>query len=128
MLFFVESQKFNTNINADNSKRDPFYQDLYVFRKLGAKKIVQCLTETCPLISSEGVIINMEYPLSFLEFYEVLLLCAKSLVEKEQQIKEAKQSSALPEKSSVVASPRQNLQSKKVSKKNVKDKKRPRTK
>lgn len=72
----------------------------------------------------------MEYPLSFLEFYEVLLLCAKSLVEKEQRVREAKEGAAAQElgKEYAVAGPHQNLQSKKVSKKNLKDKKRPKTK
>lgn len=77
--------------------KDPFYKNLITFRSLGAKKIVQCLTEVCPLISRDGYVTNMDYLLSFLEFYDTLLLCAFAAVDKKLQLhakKEMQEASA----------------------------------
>lgn len=62
--------------------KDPFYKDLITFRSLGIKKIVKCLIDVCPLISQDGFVTNMDYLLSFLEFYDTLLLCAFTVVDK----------------------------------------------
>lgn len=62
---------------------DPFYQNLITFRRLGIKTVLKCLAEICPQIYQEGKIVNVDHLLSFLEFYEVLLLCAYKLVDKE---------------------------------------------
>lgn len=34
---------------------------------------MKCLIEVCPKISEDGVIVNMNYPLTFLEFFETIL-------------------------------------------------------
>lgn len=36
----------------------------------------------CPHIMEEGVIVNMEYPLSFIDFYDVFLMCGFMVVDK----------------------------------------------
>lgn len=51
--------------------------------------MVQCLSEVCPQIVQDGILVKIDYPLSFFEFYEVLLLCAYKLVDKKQREKEA---------------------------------------
>ncbi|XP_044750320.1 uncharacterized protein LOC123310743 isoform X2 [Coccinella septempunctata] len=59
---------------------DPFYQDLAAFRVLGPKVVTKCLSTICPSILKNGIICNMDYPMTFLEFYEVLIICALLLV------------------------------------------------
>ncbi|XP_049822926.1 radial spoke head 10 homolog B isoform X2 [Aethina tumida] len=62
-------------------KEDDFRNTLNALRFLRPRRVVQCLTTVCPLIKKKDLIVNMEYKLCFLEFYEVFLLCAKTLVE-----------------------------------------------
>ncbi|XP_069674189.1 uncharacterized protein [Periplaneta americana] len=59
---------------------DPLATQLISFCKLGPTKVTDYLTEVCPAIISEDLICNMDYKLTFLEFYEVLLLCAEGLL------------------------------------------------
>lgn len=61
------------------------------FRTLGPKKIVQCLTEVCPLIVKDDFIVNMDYSITFLEFYDTLFLCAFAAVDKKKRITEKNQ-------------------------------------
>lgn len=61
-------------------KADPFYQDLSTFRELGAKVITKCLCDICPPILKNGILCNMDYYMTFLEFYEVLICCTLLLV------------------------------------------------
>lgn len=98
--------------------------DLITFRKLGAKKIVQCLAEVCPLIMQDGLIVNLEYPLSFLEFYDVLLLCAHALVKKRRRKEEVKETA--PEIQELEKN--ESFFQRKGSKRHIRDKKRPKTK
>ncbi|KAJ8933706.1 hypothetical protein NQ314_013836 [Rhamnusium bicolor] len=44
---------------------DAFSKSLYTFRKLGKKKIMQCVTKICPRIYSADGKVNMDYKLSF---------------------------------------------------------------
>nr|CAD7576148.1 unnamed protein product [Timema californicum] len=51
---------------------------------LGPTQVVTCLSQLCPGIKGEqGIIVDMEYPLTFLEFYEVLLLVEEWGIRKE---------------------------------------------
>lgn len=68
---------------------DPLFYSLITFRSLGIRTVVQCLSEVCPQIVQDGILVKIDYPLSFFEFYEVLLLCAYKMVDKKQREKEA---------------------------------------
>lgn len=74
---------------VETEYEDPFFDNLITLRRLGIKTIVRCLAEVCPKIYQEGMVVNIDYPLSFLEFYEVVLLCAYKIVDKKQREKEA---------------------------------------
>lgn len=52
---------------------------------------MKCLAEVCPKICQDGMVVTIDYPLSFLEFYEVLLLCTYKMAEKIQKQKEKEQ-------------------------------------
>ncbi|KAK9869387.1 hypothetical protein WA026_003144 [Henosepilachna vigintioctopunctata] len=60
---------------TDFAEEDPFFQDLSKFRVLGPKVVVECLCSVCPPIKHDGIICNINYPMTFLEFYEVLICC-----------------------------------------------------
>lgn len=62
-------------------RKDPFYKNLVTFRRLGPKTILECLSEVCNIVK-EGLIIDMEYPMVFLEFYDVFIMCALKIVDK----------------------------------------------
>lgn len=72
---------------------DPCRTNLFLFRHLGARKVLRCVNKICPIIE-DGVIVNLEYPLIFLEFYEIFLNCATTYVKQEEgkryRVKEAK--------------------------------------
>ncbi|KAL3282464.1 hypothetical protein HHI36_005648 [Cryptolaemus montrouzieri] len=61
---------------------DPYFQDLSTLRILGPKIIVQCLYTVCPAIIQNNLICTMDYSMTFLEFYEVLICCALSVLAK----------------------------------------------
>lgn len=67
---------------------DPFFQDLTAFRELGADVVAKCLCTICPPILKNGIICNMDYCLTFLEFYEVLIVCALMLIVRTEKKKE----------------------------------------
>ncbi|KAF2880053.1 hypothetical protein ILUMI_26122 [Ignelater luminosus] len=67
---------------SDQSIKDPYRKQLYALRSLGPKRVIECLTNICPQIACDNQIINMDYPLSFIEFYETLLMCAFMMVDK----------------------------------------------
>ncbi|XP_068903322.1 radial spoke head 10 homolog B-like isoform X2 [Tenebrio molitor] len=58
---------------------------LFDLRHLGAKNIVRCLAKVCPLIVQEDRIVNMDYPLTFLEFYQTVLTCIFTVLELEMK-------------------------------------------
>lgn len=74
---------------------------MYVFRKLGAKKVTSCLVTACPLIVEDATIVNMEYELTFLEFYETIIFCAFTIVDDKKQ-KEKRPKEAEIKKETVV--------------------------
>lgn len=69
---------------------DPHRFNLYLFRSLGSRRILRCIHDIIPPIIENGVIVNLEYPLTFLEFYEIILSCTNELV-KEKAKRERKE-------------------------------------
>ncbi|KAF5269136.1 hypothetical protein FQR65_LT02436 [Abscondita terminalis] len=76
---------------------DPFRNHLFCLRDLGPKRIMKCLIRACPLIADGNTILNIDYPLAFIEFYDTILLCTYTLVrirrlrlERIRQLEEAK--------------------------------------
>ncbi|XP_015185804.1 PREDICTED: radial spoke head 10 homolog B-like isoform X2 [Polistes dominula] len=57
-------------------------RELFLFQELGPTKIVQIMTKVCPSIKNNDnqTILNMNYLLTFLEFYEIILQAAKCIV------------------------------------------------
>ncbi|XP_014608860.1 PREDICTED: uncharacterized protein LOC106789285 [Polistes canadensis] len=57
-------------------------RELFSFQELGPTKIIQIMTRVCPLIKDNDhqTILNMNYLLTFLEFYEIILQAAKCIV------------------------------------------------
>lgn len=80
-----ESTFESTNIPED---ADLFFQDLSVFRVLGPKVVSKCLYTICPPILKNGIICNIDYSMTFLEFYEVLICCALLLVARTKKKKD----------------------------------------
>lgn len=107
---------------------DPFFNLLVTLRKLGIRKVVQCLAEVCPQVCQDGMVVWIDYPLSFLEFYEVLLLCAYKIVDAHQKEKDALVAQQQGEQPERVPSPPGEhvtlVTSEKKLKKNGKDKKK----
>lgn len=66
------------------------WTNLFDFRHLGPRNIMRCIATACPLVMSENLVVNVDYPLTFLEFYETLLTCIFMVLElemkKEQKI------------------------------------------
>ncbi|XP_046676128.1 radial spoke head 10 homolog B-like isoform X2 [Homalodisca vitripennis] len=57
-------------------------QDLTCLSGIGLLSVFQCLLKVCPNIAVGGIVINIDYKIVFLEFYELLLMCAKLAVKK----------------------------------------------
>ncbi|KAJ8978765.1 hypothetical protein NQ317_017488 [Molorchus minor] len=67
---------------------DLFSVSLYTFRSLGKRKIVYCMAKVCPKIFTDDGSVDMEYKLTFLEFYEIVLQCTYEKVERKRRIEE----------------------------------------
>ncbi|XP_043680510.1 radial spoke head 10 homolog B-like [Vespula pensylvanica] len=65
-------------------------KELLLFQELGPVKIVQIMAKVCPLIkdNDDNTILNMNYLLTFLEFYEIILEAAKYIIES-KKVKDA---------------------------------------
>ncbi|XP_043511249.1 radial spoke head 10 homolog B-like isoform X1 [Frieseomelitta varia] len=73
----------NCMINVSRKNENNLYtNELLVFGQLGISKITEIMTLICPGIkdASSGIIINMDYKLTFLEFYEIILEATKELL------------------------------------------------
>ncbi|XP_068989796.1 LOW QUALITY PROTEIN: radial spoke head 10 homolog B-like [Neodiprion pinetum] len=75
------------NLQSDSTERVLNYEDdlaheLFALRHIGARKMVSIMATICPGIKDQetDMIVNMDYELSFLEFYEILLEAAKVLI------------------------------------------------
>lgn len=55
---------------------------------LSAKTIFKCIKTLLPHIIQNNEIVNVNYPLVFLEFYELVLMCAQKVVDKERKYAE----------------------------------------
>ncbi|KAK4879208.1 hypothetical protein RN001_007354 [Aquatica leii] len=64
---------------------DPFRSQLLALRELGPRRVTRCLTSICPHITVDGLIVNMEYPLAFIEFYDAILTCTFTLVDRKRR-------------------------------------------
>ncbi|KAG7208859.1 hypothetical protein KM043_015044 [Ampulex compressa] len=69
---------------SENTQKseDVFAHELLAFRELGAPKMLETISKVCPSIKDidSDVIIDMEYELTFLEFYEILIEATKKLL------------------------------------------------
>ncbi|XP_031774710.1 radial spoke head 10 homolog B-like isoform X11 [Apis florea] len=72
------------NYTTDISKKNEnnLINKLLIFSQLGAVKMIEVMTLICPGIkdTNTGIIINMDYKLTFLEFYEIILEATKELL------------------------------------------------
>lgn len=102
---------------------------MITFRSLGVRTILKCLIEVCPQIYQDDMVVSINHSLSFLEFYEVLLLCAHEMVEKNKKEKQAAlEELAKVEEQSEKAESEHNITTfaseKKISKRNSKEKRK----
>ncbi|XP_078032745.1 uncharacterized protein LOC144467703 [Augochlora pura] len=81
--------KLNQSIGYPCSAKDllramciPKADGLLIFKELGATKIFEIIASICSGVKDpdNGIIINMDYEISFLEFYEIILEAAKQLL------------------------------------------------
>lgn len=68
------------------SDTDPYRTNLFLFRNLGPIRILKCIGKVVPRLYQEGQICCMDYQLSFLEFYEILLICSTAYLIQENFI------------------------------------------
>ncbi|KOX81041.1 Radial spoke head 10 like protein B [Melipona quadrifasciata] len=78
-------------INISRKNENNLYSrsnELLVFGQLGISKMTEIMTLICPGIkdASSGIIINMDYKLTFLEFYEIILEATKQLLSLKKKI------------------------------------------
>nr|XP_022902209.1 radial spoke head 10 homolog B-like [Onthophagus taurus] len=79
-------------------------KNLHVFTKLKRKRIIDCIAEVCPSIIKNGQIVDLEYPISFLEFYNIILLLTTTKIEDIENYKKAKEASKLKKLSIIESS------------------------
>ncbi|XP_034188696.1 uncharacterized protein LOC117608151 isoform X2 [Osmia lignaria lignaria] len=96
---FMESQC--TIQVSRNDENDHLSHGLSVFGELGPSKLLEIMALICPAIKDieTDMIINMDYELTFLEFYEIILEATKQLlVKKKLQMKELETEDASSQK------------------------------
>ncbi|GJQ66885.1 hypothetical protein Trydic_g7908 [Trypoxylus dichotomus] len=66
-------------------------ESLRLFKELKPKVLMKCIGQECPMVMENDLIINMDYKLSFLEFYNILISATKKMIDiakkEEQNIK-----------------------------------------
>ncbi|XP_048520751.1 uncharacterized protein LOC109539829 isoform X3 [Dendroctonus ponderosae] len=73
----------NSPIKKSTENRPPLlYEGLYTFSGLGRKRILKTFAKICPQVLLPSGRHNSRYRLSFIEFYEVILVLAYEKVEK----------------------------------------------
>ncbi|XP_046737136.1 radial spoke head 10 homolog B-like [Diprion similis] len=84
-LSYIPAGKLD--LQSESAERVLHYEDdlaheLFALRHIGARKMISIIAEICPGIKDQetDMIINMDYELSFLEFYEILLEAARVLI------------------------------------------------
>ncbi|KAL0273834.1 UNVERIFIED_CONTAM: hypothetical protein PYX00_006409 [Menopon gallinae] len=55
---------------------------LSCFSSLKARQIIKCIIQVCPNIVEEDIIVDTDHQLTFLEFYQSVLLCAEKYLQK----------------------------------------------
>ncbi|XP_023288533.1 radial spoke head 10 homolog B-like [Orussus abietinus] len=60
---------------VEKKDQDRLAQELFALRWLGAPRMVEVIAHVCPSIKDpqSGIIVNISYELTFLEFYEIIL-------------------------------------------------------
>ncbi|KAI4464904.1 radial spoke head 10 b-related [Holotrichia oblita] len=56
--------------------KEHVYESLRLLRKLKPKDLIECIASQCPQVMEDDLIVNMDYNLSFLEFYNILIASA----------------------------------------------------
>ncbi|XP_024943988.1 uncharacterized protein LOC107270912 isoform X3 [Cephus cinctus] len=98
--YIPKKQPFNKPTMITNQPKeatDKLSNTLYAFRKLGAKKMTQILADVCPAIKDKdtGMIINMEYKITFLEFYEIIIQAAMAVLREKKKAAERAAAAAI---------------------------------
>lgn len=79
-------------------EREIFRKTLFAFRVLGKSRIIKCITTVYPNLKTDRRNIDLIYAINFLEFFEIILLCA---AEKALTLKKADEARKLEEKKSI---------------------------
>lgn len=70
--------------------KEGVYESLRLFTKLKPKELLKCIGQECPRVFEDGVLINMDYKLSFLEFYNVLIAATLKIIENVEKMERRK--------------------------------------
>ncbi|KOC62822.1 Radial spoke head 10 like protein B [Habropoda laboriosa] len=99
-------------------KNDDTYNRLLVYKQLEASKMVEIMTLICPEIkdANNSIIKNMDYKLTFLEFYEIILEATKQLLSLKTETEKELQTKKVESKTTSLE--RNNLQEKRTSRSN----------
>ncbi|EFA03382.1 radial spoke head 10 homolog B [Tribolium castaneum] len=101
------------------------WTNLFDFRHLGPRNVMRCLATACPLVMDDNLVVNVDYPLTFLEFYETLLTCIFMVLELELKKEQKILSQSITPAPSVPSSPKvKTVESKKKLPKEKKQKKK----
>lgn len=61
--------------------KEHVYESLRLLRKLKPKDLIECVSSHCPQVMEDGLIVNMDYNVSFLEFYNILIASTIKMIE-----------------------------------------------
>lgn len=81
---YLVLEKTRAKVNLEDDNKQQLYEGLYAFNCLGRKKILHSLNKICPQLLLPSGKYNLNYRLSFIEFYEALLLLAFEKAEQDR--------------------------------------------
>ncbi|XP_017792631.1 PREDICTED: radial spoke head 10 homolog B-like [Habropoda laboriosa] len=105
-------------IDVSRKNDDNTDNRLLVYKQLEASKMVEIMTLICPEIkdANNSIIKNMDYKLTFLEFYEIILEATKQLLSLKTETEKELQTKKVESKTTSLE--RNNLQEKRTSRSN----------
>lgn len=86
LIFSVKT----VHVAEEQSETDIFRKTLFTFRHLGRYKVVKCVTTVYPNVRITEHLIDLNYKINFLEFYEILLLCTAEKIGEDKRLHELK--------------------------------------
>lgn len=100
LTYFPKKEPLLTNIGYQDDPTHP--KNISCLSSIGLLSILECILQICPSISTGELLVNMDYKIVFLEFYEILLLCAckkarNTILERKKKYEEEESKTASPQ-------------------------------